>query len=1377
MPYATTAADALLLFLSGAEYGGVASRAPARCPPSCKGKPRRPDCVCCLVPPLGSHRKKGLWVKDPDALLGHLGSDPAQLARSDPTRPAGLKNLGSTCYVNAVLQCLFAVPTFRRRMYDLHVDARGAGMKRGGAGGGAVGGGDGGRSGGDARGVTVGADSGGDAGGGAVGADSGGEAGGGTVGAYSGDGPVEILRQLFALLQRGRRRTADPAAFARSLALETGTQQDGQEFLKLLLAYVERAGRASPNPEDRTFVADHFRGVSTYATTCQRCHRASEASEKPVDFYELELNVGATVGGVYVGPAGAGVGGAGGGGSLLESLHEYLATEHLEGDNQYRCERCDAKVDATRAVRLHELPRYVNFQLKRFVFDFETLSRRKVTDDFSFPLEVNLGPFVTPLAGPGHSDAVDGSVAGVYDLTLILVHRGQNATSGHYVALVRDAGGVRGQQDNWWRFDDDEVVELRGGPFGEAIREVSDAEADKGKGEDKDQVQVKVMDDEEVRADDEEKERNEAKPPVERPAKAARRTAATPSKPKKGRDGSTLGDNEFTSPDAYLLVYRRRDDEADRSDCAEPSLPADLAATVKADDVELQAMIDTYAARVEEERQRIRRRREVARAVAGVASVVAPVCDAADMTDLGGGSAPVHSETDVRDGPLPMDLTGDGDLEIDLTGGDDLTAGGKTVDGHGDEYYWVPGEWLTAFCDSPAPPPPIDTCPLLCACASPLADPAKASRAKRVSAAAWRTLVAAAGMKEGAPVLRGAESVCATCLRTAARGKAGVDAAEAARATARDDIRAWDRAAAGDPSANGTADRGVGYRVSKQWLQRWTAWKTGDPPPSVLVHPTAAITCKHGGLLPGAKCAVVPGPVWDHLQTTTVSYDIAPTERRDEADQEVLIVGETGGVVTTKGKGKGTGSGSARGSKPPPRSPPAKPEDAWSGPPVTFPVFSADGPETDPHCQACAAANAGDAAAAAARKRLAASHLDMCGALLTPTVVPPRSAYARLADGADGEDHGPYRLMPARWLKRWRAFVTGADRQARSTGEVFAPTRDSLAADAAALRCAHGLLEVSMPRLMSTEATDGGWIQASPVEDGDPPEVELVGSDDFEVLQLVMQGEVTEVPRARVTFEAEGPPKVASSLAVCVPCARRRTAAASAARESYVGVVIKVEKVTSPPPPPAPPPIPALEAPPNAGDTKPNADMDSRRTDDETCVAVAAETETTGGVRRSTRRAAAAAGPKEWWKAPAVKSGGSKPSGTSRGRATSFTVDATYTVWQLKLLILERMAVHPLDQSLYAFATGAELAGGDNAATLASAGVRPDARLALVARADHDADDLTGLEMPLGPVAWEDHEVIGTNPGGGGGGGGGGEKATRAPERGFAGTGLFGAGA
>lgn len=67
------------------------------------------------------------------------------------------------------------------------------------------------------------------------------------------------------------------------------------------------------------------------------------------DFYELELNVKGLK-------------------SLDESLDEYLTAEELNGDNQYFCESCKTRVDATRSIKLCTLPKVLNFQLKRYVF-------------------------------------------------------------------------------------------------------------------------------------------------------------------------------------------------------------------------------------------------------------------------------------------------------------------------------------------------------------------------------------------------------------------------------------------------------------------------------------------------------------------------------------------------------------------------------------------------------------------------------------------------------------------------------------------------------------------------------------------------------------------------------------------------------------------------------------------------------------------------------------------------------------------------------------------------------------------------------------------------------------------------------------------------
>ena len=54
----------------------------------------------------------------------------------------------------------------------------------------------------------------------------------------------------------------------------------------------------------------------------------------------------------------------------VESLSTLLAPEFLCGDNQYSCDFCVAKVDATRQLRLRALPPMLCLSLQRFVFDY-----------------------------------------------------------------------------------------------------------------------------------------------------------------------------------------------------------------------------------------------------------------------------------------------------------------------------------------------------------------------------------------------------------------------------------------------------------------------------------------------------------------------------------------------------------------------------------------------------------------------------------------------------------------------------------------------------------------------------------------------------------------------------------------------------------------------------------------------------------------------------------------------------------------------------------------------------------------------------------------------------------------------------------------------
>ena len=53
---------------------------------ACRGRKDNPNCLCGLVPPAGSFRRKGLWQKDPEA-VAKLGVDPADSRREDVSGP------------------------------------------------------------------------------------------------------------------------------------------------------------------------------------------------------------------------------------------------------------------------------------------------------------------------------------------------------------------------------------------------------------------------------------------------------------------------------------------------------------------------------------------------------------------------------------------------------------------------------------------------------------------------------------------------------------------------------------------------------------------------------------------------------------------------------------------------------------------------------------------------------------------------------------------------------------------------------------------------------------------------------------------------------------------------------------------------------------------------------------------------------------------------------------------------------------------------------------------------------------------------------------------------------------------------------------------
>ncbi|ESQ45578.1 hypothetical protein EUTSA_v10010085mg [Eutrema salsugineum] len=341
-----------------------------------------PNCFCGLVPPVNGSRKSGLWQKTSE-IIQSLGPDLSLDSRASDSTPAGLTNLGATCYANSILQCLYMNTAFREGVFSVEVDV----LKQ-----------------------------------------------------Y----PVlDQIARLFAQLHASKKSFVDSDAFVKTLELDNGVQQDTHEFLTLLLSLLERCLRHSGVCKAKTIVQDLFRGSVSHVTTCSKCGRDSEASSKVEDFYALELNIKGLK-------------------TLDDSLNDYLSLEQLNGDNQYFCGSCDARVDATRCIKLRTLPPVITFQLKRCVFLPKTTAKKKITSSFSFPQVLNMG---SRLAESSQNELT-------YDLSAVLIHKGSAVNSGHYVAHIKDE-----KTGLWWKFDDEEVSELGKHPFNEGSSSTPQSES------------------------------------------------------------------------------------------------------------------------------------------------------------------------------------------------------------------------------------------------------------------------------------------------------------------------------------------------------------------------------------------------------------------------------------------------------------------------------------------------------------------------------------------------------------------------------------------------------------------------------------------------------------------------------------------------------------------------------------------------------------------------------------------------------------------------------------------------------------------------------------------------------------------------------------
>lgn len=152
-------------------------------------------------------------------------------------------------------------------------------------------------------------------------------------------------------------------------------QNDVQEFCRVLF---EAINTTFEGTDQATMIADLYDGILSDTVHCTSC---GYDSGKEVRFNDISLTIKDDFSNVF-------------NDSLEKALAHYLHIERLEGDNQYECSGCMQKVDATKGFRLIKLPRILCFNFNRFTLDYTTFSRVKINDKVTFPLLLNMNPFL-----------------------------------------------------------------------------------------------------------------------------------------------------------------------------------------------------------------------------------------------------------------------------------------------------------------------------------------------------------------------------------------------------------------------------------------------------------------------------------------------------------------------------------------------------------------------------------------------------------------------------------------------------------------------------------------------------------------------------------------------------------------------------------------------------------------------------------------------------------------------------------------------------------------------------------------------------------------------------------------------------------------------
>ncbi|XP_032816859.1 ubiquitin carboxyl-terminal hydrolase 22-like [Petromyzon marinus] len=241
-------------------------------------------------------------------------------------------------------------------------------------------------------------------------------------------------------------------------------QQDAHEFLIAALDVLHRHckgddnGKKANNPNHCNCIIDQiFTGGLQSDVTCQVCQGVSTTIDP---FWDISLDLpGSSTpfwplspgseGSLLLANGGEGHAAAGPT-SLTDCLRRFTRPEYLGSSAKIKCSGCRSYQESTKQLTMKKLPIVACFHLKRF--EHSAKLRKKITTYVSFPLELDMTPFMASSkesrVNGQHQVGGDAlSSENKYSLFAVVNHQG-TLESGHYTSFIRQ------HKDQWFKCDD-----------------------------------------------------------------------------------------------------------------------------------------------------------------------------------------------------------------------------------------------------------------------------------------------------------------------------------------------------------------------------------------------------------------------------------------------------------------------------------------------------------------------------------------------------------------------------------------------------------------------------------------------------------------------------------------------------------------------------------------------------------------------------------------------------------------------------------------------------------------------------------------------------------------------------------------------------------